>query len=96
MTLKQKTIARIETHNVTVVRTARKPVNLRCEACGTTTAMVTPERAAEMLKTNPRVIYQRIETGEVHFVETGGGEVLICSESLLRRSSLPAVSEARA
>jgi hypothetical protein len=44
--------------------------------------MVTPERAAELLKTNPRAIYQRIETGKVHFVEAGGGEVLICSESL--------------
>ncbi|HZI49657.1 MAG TPA: hypothetical protein VFD75_17800 [Pyrinomonadaceae bacterium] len=82
MTLRHKTIARIETHNVTVVRTAREPVNLKCEACGITTAMVTPERAAEMLKTNPRAIYQRIETGKVHFVEAGGGEVLICSESL--------------
>ena len=81
MALKRKTIARIETHKVTVVRTAGTPVNLWCEACGTTTEMVTPERAAEMLKTNPRAIYRQVEKGEVHFVETGGGEILICCSS---------------
>ena len=81
MAFKRRTIAKIETHNVTVVRTVGTPVNLWCEACGSTTEMVTPERAAEMLKTNPRAIYQQVEKGEVHFVETGGGELLICWSS---------------
>lgn len=88
MALKHKTIAKIETHNVTVVRRAATPVNLWCEACSTTTQMVTPERAAEMLKTNPRAIYQQVEKGEVHFVETGGGELLICCSSLPGEPSL--------
>jgi len=88
MALKHKTIAKIETHNVTVMRTAGTPVNLWCEACSTTTQMVTPERAAEMLKTNPRAIYQQVEKGEVHFVETGGGELLICCSSLTGEQSL--------
>jgi hypothetical protein len=44
--------------------------------------MVTPGRAAEILMTNPRAVYRQVERGEVHFVEAGRGEVLICSESL--------------
>ena len=82
MPLKHKTIARVETHSLTVVRATGEPVNFWCEACGATTAMVTPERAAEIMKTNPRGIYQQVERGEVHFVETGGGELLICCSSL--------------
>jgi len=82
MPLKHKTIARVETHSLTVVRATGEPVNFWCESCGATTAMVTPERAAETLKTNPRGIYQQVERGEVHFVETSGGELLICCSSL--------------
>jgi hypothetical protein len=81
MSLRQKTV-RVETHSVTVVRTNERPIDLWCEACRTTTAMVTPERAAEMLETNPRAIYQQVERGNVHFVEAGAGELLICCESL--------------
>ena len=45
--------------------------------------MVTPERAAEMLNTNPRAIYQHVERGEMHFLEIGTGELLICCASLI-------------
>jgi hypothetical protein len=92
MALKYKAIAKVETHNVTVVRTLGTPVNLWCEGCSTATEMVTPERAAEILKTNPRAIYQQVEKGELHFVETGGGELLICCSSLLGQSSLKSFS----
>jgi predicted site-specific integrase-resolvase len=44
--------------------------------------MVTPERAAEILKIKPRAIYRQVERGELHFVETGAGELLICCSSL--------------
>ena len=80
--IRRRRIVRFATRNVTVVRAATETLDLLCEACGATVAMVTPERAAEMLITNPRAIYRLVERGAVHFVEAGGGEVLICSASL--------------
>jgi hypothetical protein len=51
--------------------------------------MVTPESAAEMLTTTPRAIYRQVESGDLHFVEAGGGELLICSEALKARERRP-------
>ena len=44
--------------------------------------MVTPEYAAQISKAKPRAIYRQVESGELHFVETGEGELLICCSSL--------------
>ena len=81
MIRRRKTV-RFATRNVTLVRAATESLDLWCEACGVTVAMVTPGRAAEISMTTPREIYRQVERGAVHFVEAGGGEVLICSESL--------------
>jgi len=81
MIRRRKTV-RFATRNVTLVRAATESLDLWCEACGATVAMVTPGMAAEILMTNPRAIYRQVERGAVHFVEAGGGEVLICSKSL--------------
>lgn len=80
--IRRRRTVRFATRNVTVVRAATEDLDLWCEACGATVAMVTPGRAAEILMTNPRAIYRQVESGKVHFVEAGGGEVLICSKSL--------------
>jgi hypothetical protein len=80
--IRRRRTVRFSTCNVTVVRASTESLELWCEVCGATVAMVTPERAAEILMTNPRAIYRQVERGELHFVEAGGGEVLICSESL--------------
>src|SRR6266699_2548240 len=82
MALRRKMITRVETHSLIVVRTAPRQLNLWCEKCGTNTAMVTPGRAAEMMNTNLRAIYRQVERGQLHFVEKGAGELLICSASL--------------
>jgi hypothetical protein len=79
---KQRTTLSIETRKVMVVRPAGEMFDFWCEACGATSAMVTPERAAEILKIKPRVIYRQVERGELHFVETDAGELFICCVSL--------------
>jgi len=81
MIRRRKTV-RFATRNITLVRAATESLDLWCEACSATVAMVTPGRAAQILMTNPRAIYRQVERGAVHFVEAGGGEILICSESL--------------
>ena len=81
------------TRSVTVVRATTEPIDFWCEVCGATVAMVTPERAAEMLMTNTRAIYRRVEIGDVHFAEAGAGELLICVGSLRAQASLPAITK---
>ena len=82
MMMRRRRTLKFETRNITVLRPATGPIDLWCPACSATTAMVTPERAAQILKTNPRAIYQHVERGEMHFRETGAGELLICCASL--------------
>jgi hypothetical protein len=79
---KRTTVITIETHRLTVVRLRRPPAIAWCERCGGRVRMVTPEQAAALAGTRPRAIYRRVECGDLHFVETAEGALLICSGSL--------------
>jgi len=82
MRAKQKTVIRVETHNLSVIRPIHSSVNYWCERCQAIVEMVTPEYAAVIANTNPREIYRGIEMCQFHFVETQEGEVFICCASL--------------
>lgn len=82
MRAKRKTLIRIETQSVTVVRPLHNSISFWCEVCGVTVQMVTPEYAALIAGTNPREIYRCIETRQLHFVEMQEGDVFICCVSL--------------
>lgn len=84
MRLRKRTIVRVETKQLAVIRPIGNAVELWCEQCAAAVSMVTPERAAQLCQAPPRAIYRRVERGEVHFVETGTGEVLICWSSAQR------------
>lgn len=43
---------------------------------------MTAENAADVFKVSRRAIYQFIEQGAAHFVETADGEVFVCSAAL--------------
>jgi hypothetical protein len=79
---KQRFAIRVETHDVSVVRRANAAIDIWCEACAAQVPMFLPERVAALIETTPREIYRRVEAGELHFVETDSGELLICSASL--------------
>lgn len=78
----KRTVITIETHRLTVIGSRRRPVVAWCELCGGRVRMVTPEQAAAFAGTRPRAIYRRLERGELHFVETDAGVLLICAGSL--------------
>jgi hypothetical protein len=46
--------------------------------------MVTPDDAALLTRVTARAIYLMVEAGEIHFVETREGLVLICPRSLMK------------
>jgi uncharacterized OB-fold protein len=83
--MKHKTRAfelKIEKTETLVVRRRRKLIFARCDACGRETRMLAPEEAAVVCGTSPRKIYQKIEAGQLHFVELPEGLLLVCLESL--------------
>ena len=77
---KRRTVITIESHRLTVVR-SRRPIEMWCKRCGKEVPMLTPEAAAALAGVSPRAIYRRVESSELHIIETGTGALLICSGS---------------
>ena len=68
----------IETYQVQIIRRGSPEVRAWCDACSATVRMITPEEAAALAQVTTRIIYRRVEAGELHFAETPGGTLLIC------------------
>ena len=56
--------------------------NAECRGCGSIVKMLGLEEAMTLAKVGSREIYRRVETGQLHFMETATGHLLICLESL--------------
>jgi hypothetical protein len=79
---KRRTEITIETHRVlSILRRAPRPRSW-CEQCCREVERVTPEEAAAIARVNKRAIYRRLEAGDIHFIEVGGGALWICIQSL--------------
>jgi hypothetical protein len=79
---KRRTEITVETHEVTVIREAAKPSLAWCAGCEGEARMISPEEAAAVALTSTRRIYQQVEAGALHFIETQAGALLICFDSL--------------
>lgn len=53
-----------------------------CIECSSRVQLVTPEEAAVLARVTTRAVYRWLERGQVHFVETETGTLLICPNSL--------------
>jgi len=84
VTSTKRTIVRVETRSLSVIRPPGSSVDFWCEECAAVVPMVTPEHAAQLCSTTPRAIYQRVETGELHFMETPQGDLFVCGVILNR------------
>ncbi|MGH9839187.1 MAG: hypothetical protein ACREEM_10420 [Blastocatellia bacterium] len=80
--MKKRTETIIETHQVQIVRRRKRGTRDWCAACADTARMVTPESAAELAGATQRTIYRWVEAGELHFIETSDGALLICANSI--------------
>jgi hypothetical protein len=65
-----------------------------CEPCGRQVQMFTPGQAALISGLSSREVYHRVEMGEVHFMETVEGLLLVCLDSLLSHHATALESEA--
>ena len=72
----------VETSSVSVLRRlVSSSVPAWCDVCARPEALVTLEVAAHRTGLSVRAICQKVEAGEIHFLETPAGSLLICLES---------------
>lgn len=55
-----------------------------CARCGAQVQLIRPEETTSYAGVSTRTIYRRIETGEIHFIESEQGSLLVCLDSLVR------------
>jgi excisionase family DNA binding protein len=54
-----------------------------CSKCNEGSGLITPDEAAALAGVSTRVIYRRLEDGEIHFIENARGELFICVKTLV-------------
>ena len=77
----EKTVITVETFEHTTVHIQRKVKIAWCERCAADAVMLAPDEAAAHLQTTARVIFRLTEAGEIHFLETESGSLLVCRNS---------------
>ena len=72
----------VEQHRFLRVSTRRISAVAWCVTCAQKVQMVTAEDAAQIANVTARTIYRLAETGQLHFIESQEGLLLICTGSL--------------
>ena len=90
MELKRTTEIFVETNRRFVIRQPEAAEQIFCPNC--TELMLTAEQIAAVFDISHRAVYQIIENGAAHFVETEAGVLLVCpnslAESLAKRTEI--------
>jgi transcriptional regulator of acetoin/glycerol metabolism len=73
----------IESRKAQILPRRRPDVYAWCHICNDNVRMISPESAALLSRVPFRAIFQRVETGKLHFTEIQDGTILICTNSLL-------------
>jgi len=81
MTHKTRQIT-IETHSVTIIRARGNQLSAFCERCQTDVTVFAPEQTAAIFRQTVAEVCRRIETDELHLIETRRGVALVCGGSL--------------
>lgn len=79
---KRKLKVKVSAVREQTVEVASVLVRARCPACGCQVDVVTPAQAAQFLEVGDSFLQRLIADGKVHAVETAGGTILLCKESL--------------
>ena len=83
MEIKRKIEVFIETSRRYVVHQPESPESNERTVCPECAApMLAAEQIAVLLGMSRRSVYQLVETGAAHFIETGNGFLLVCPNSL--------------
>jgi hypothetical protein len=75
----------IHTSELTLVKKLQGIAEADCPPCGARVEMATPEQAVTLTGIASRVIYGWVESGQLHFLETAEGHLLICLPLLVSK-----------
>ena len=78
--MKQKTEIEVELNETVAYTRCGERFEAYCPQCKSLVEMAKPQLAAIIANSTEREVYRLIETGKIHFVESGG--VSICLRSL--------------
>ncbi len=77
-----------------VMRRGAGRASVWCPVCAPPVPLVTPEEAAVLAGVSTRTVYRRVEAGQLHFVETDAGRLLICPNSAPRATTAKEIRHA--
>lgn len=84
MEIKRKTEITIATRKRFIVQTPETEEQFFCSQCAERYPLITAEQAAVFFKVSRRAVYQLVENGTAHFVETDAGVLLVCPNLLTK------------
>lgn len=79
---KKTTIVTFESRERVTIRSGVRQMIAWCEQCGAEVLMVSPDEGAAVRNTDAQEIFRGVEAGTIHFIESEGGGLMICSNSL--------------
>jgi hypothetical protein len=82
MRLRRRVTVTVEKREISISASQTVREQAYCERCGREVTMLSVALAASLAGVSERLLYQRVEAGQAHFVERPNGLLLICSESL--------------
>ena len=83
--MKKKATITVETERLLVIHRSRRSVNRWCPACEAEVKMIGIDEAAALAGLSQRAVFHLAEAGEIHFMETAGGQALFCISSLSKQ-----------
>ncbi len=79
----RKILIETESHEIFIVRgDGKSEVRGFCEGCSAETELLTLDEAVSHGGSSTLEIMRRLNDGEIHFLETASGHLLICRKSL--------------
>ena len=73
-----------EVQRTLIIKESNAALPAWCSQCNQQVRMISPTAAAALAGTSVREIFQRVEAGDLHFIETPEGQIRICSDSINR------------
>jgi hypothetical protein len=81
---KKTTIITFESHERTTIHRASPSLRMWCDQCSAEVLMAPLNEAAIIAGTDAPAIFRGVESGQIHYIETAHGTLLICKQSVER------------
>ncbi|MFT3742893.1 MAG: hypothetical protein QM785_01240 [Pyrinomonadaceae bacterium] len=76
----------VKTDRRFIIREQPLNTNVSCPVCNE--QMIEVEQAAKLFELKQRQVFQMIEIGKVHFIETDTGKALVCLASMTNEANV--------